>query len=240
MQLSSSNSSLCGSSVDSATPYLPPMYESHPTVVSSSLQPSLDVSVDNSSPQYMSTYHQALPTLTTSIGSTLVMSQSVCAGSTNTGGNYTIINSTPPPLIPTHFPYNYLPASPHLSPVSQHTQPLPPVDTPFWLVFVFGNVSRCNGCKGKINRDENKKPLPPPGDIVLGHQEYIVFHNPRSGVFEQSREKRNVYYHPWRKCVVRCFSDFDPRHHIMIPDNVKRLLLSEHRNLMQQEFGYLV
>ena len=149
-----------------------------------------------------------------------------------------VINS-PPPLIPTHFPYNSLSASPHLSPASQHT-PLPPDDIPFWLVFVFGNVSRCNGCKGKINRDENKRPLPPPGDIVLGHQEYVVFHNPRSGMFEQSREKRNVYYHPWRKCVVRCFSDFDPCRHIMIPDNVKRLLLSEHRSLMQQEFGYSV
>ena len=80
MQLSSSNSSLCGSSVDSATPYLPQMYESHSTVVSSSLQPSLDFCVNNSSPQYMSTYHQVLPTVTTSTGSTLVMSQSVCAG----------------------------------------------------------------------------------------------------------------------------------------------------------------
>ena len=101
MQLSS-NHGLCRSSVDSAIPYLLPMYESHPTVVSSSLQPSLDFYVDNSSLQYMSTYHHALPTLATSAGSTLVMSQSVCAQNTNTGGNYTIINS-PPPLIPTHF-----------------------------------------------------------------------------------------------------------------------------------------
>ena len=86
MQLSS-NHGLCGSSVDSATPYLSPMYESHPTVVSSSLQPYLDFCVDNSSLQYMSTYHQALPTLAASTGSTLVMSQSVCAQNTNTGGN---------------------------------------------------------------------------------------------------------------------------------------------------------
>ena len=24
-----------------------------------------------------------------------------------------------------------------------------------------------------------------------------VFHNPNSGLFEQTREKRNAYYHPW-------------------------------------------
>ena len=66
----------------------------------------------------------------------------------------------PSPLIATHFPYNFLPVAPHMSLVSQQTQSLPPVDTPFWLVFVFGNVSQCNGCKGKLHRDKNKKPLP--------------------------------------------------------------------------------
>ena len=62
----------------------------------------------------------------------------------------------------------------------------PFVDTPFWLALLFGNVSRCNGCKGKIARDANSKVLPPPDDIVFGHK---VFLNPRSGMFEQSREK---------------------------------------------------
>ena len=239
MQLPSSNSSFCASSIDSATPYLAMVYEPHPSAASVGLQPSLDFCVDNSSPQYLSTYHQALQTLTTSSGPTLVMSQSVCGNSANTGTSYTIINS-PPPLIPTYVPYNSLPVAPQMSPVTQQAQPLPPVDTPFWLVFVFGNVSRCNGCKGKIPRDENKKPLPPPGDIVLGHQEYIVFHNPRSGMFEQSREKRNVYYHPCRRCIVPMFRDFDPCRHIVIADNVKSMLLSEHKNLLQQEFGFCV
>ena len=237
MQMPSSNPSLCTSSVDSAAAYLQTMYEPHAPVASNSLQPSLAFCVDDSSPQYMSTYHQALQTMSTSTGPTLVMSQSVCGNTNTTGISYTIINS-PPPLIPTCFPYDPLPIPPHLSSVSQQTQLLPSVDTPFWLVFVFGNVSRCNGCKGKIHRDENKKPLPPPGDIVLRHQEYVVFHNPRSGMFEQSREKRNVYYHPCRKCIIPCFRDFDPHYHIIIPDDVKQLLLSEHKNLMQQEFGF--
>jgi len=72
--------------------------------------------------------------------------------------------------------------------------------------------------------------MPSPDDIVLGHQEYIVFHNPRSGMFEQSRKKRNVYYHLWRKCIVPCFNDFDPPHHNIIPDNIKQLPLSTQKS----------
>ena len=67
------------------------------------------------------------------------------------------------------------------------------VDTPFWLAFFFGNVSRCNGGKEKIARDANSKVSSRSDDIVFGHKEFVVFLNPRSGMFEQSREKRNVY-----------------------------------------------
>lgn len=94
-----------------------------------------------------------------------------------------------------------------------------------------------NGCKGKICRDVNKKLLPPPDDIVLGHKEYVVFQNPNSGIFEQTREKRNVYYHPWLTCIAPYFSNFDPRHHIIISDSVKMKLLPQHCECLQREFG---
>ena len=84
--------------------------------------------------------------------------------------SYIIINS-PPPLITTRIPYDPLPVPPHLSSVSQQTQLLPSVDIPFWLVFVFGNVSQCNGCKGKYTGTITKSLYTPPSDIVLGHQE---------------------------------------------------------------------
>ena len=93
----------------------------------------------------------------------------------------------------------------------------PCVETSF---FIFGNISRCNGCKGKICRDVNKKLLPP-DDIVLGHKEFVVFQNPNSGIFEQSREKRNVYYHPWLTCIAPHFRDFNPDHHIIISEAMK-------------------
>ena len=75
----------------------------------------------------------------------------------------------------------------------------------------------------------NKKLLPPPDDIVLGHKEYVVYQNPNSGMFERSREKRNVYYHPWFTCIAPHFYDFVPDRHIAIPDDVRAKLLPEHR-----------
>ena len=124
-------------------------------------------------------------------------------------------------------------STPPLSQTSYMQHPL--VDSPFWLVFLFGNVSRCNGCKGKILRDDDKRPLPPPHDIVFGHKEYVVFSNPRSGMYEQSREKRNVYYHVQRSCVAY-FGDFSSRH-IIISDHVISLLQVEHKELLKQEFN---
>lgn len=47
----------------------------------------------------------------------------------------------------------------------------PGVDMPFWLALIFGNVSRCNGCKGKIAQDANKI-LPTPDDIVFCNKKY--------------------------------------------------------------------
>ena len=58
----------------------------------------------------------------------------------------------------------------------------------------------------KSARDANNKVLPPPDDIVFGHKEFVIFQNHRSGMFEQSREKRNVYYHTWKTCISPHFT----------------------------------
>ena len=115
-------------------------------------------------------------------------------------------------------------------------QSRPAVDSPFWVAFLFGNVSRCNGCKGKIQRLDGK-PLPPPDDLVLGHKEFVVFINPKSGRFEQSWDKRNVYYHPRMACVAPNFLDFDPQQHIRVGNDVKARLGPEHIRHLQTEFN---
>ena len=120
-----------------------------------------------------------------------------------------------PPLVPTRPGHTH--ASPRvLSPLPVSSFPHEHVETPFWIVFIFGNISRCNGCKGRISRSVDNKVLPPPDDIVLGHKEYVVYQNSRSGLFEQSKDKRNVYYHPWKTCIAPHFMDFDPDRHIVI------------------------
>jgi hypothetical protein len=94
-------------------------------------------------------------------------------------------------MVPQPSPNPNLIVPQHSSTSSQLQRPC--VTLPFWLVFIFGNVSRC---KGRISRGEDKKLLPPPDDIVFGHKEYVIYQNSKSGNFEQSRKKRNVYYHP--------------------------------------------
>ena len=80
----------------------------------------------------------------------------------------------PPQLLPVQYSPQILPASsaaylPQLSLPGQLVNQQQSVESPFWLTFVFGNISHCNGCKGKILRGENKRPLPPPDKAVLYH-----------------------------------------------------------------------
>ena len=153
------------------------------------------------------------------------------------------IASGPPPLLRASLSQcvtpprkNYTIPPPELS--QQHEQ-RPITESPFWVAFVFGNVSCCTGCKGRIRRAPDNKPLPPPDNLVLGHKEYIVFSNPKTGRFEQSRDKRNVYYHPWKTCIIPNFVNFDPREHLVIADDVKSKLHLSHMQLLSSEFGLL-
>ena len=107
-------------------------------------------------------------------------------------------------------------------------QKRPSVESPFWVTFIFGNISRCNGCKGKIHRSIDGKPLLPPEDIVLGHKEFVIFANPKSGNFEQSWDRRNVYYHPKAACILPNFCNFSASQHIKIGTEVKEKLTQTH------------
>jgi len=111
------------------------------------------------------------------------------------------------------------------------------VESPFWLCFVRGNISRCNWCKGRIARGPDKKPLPPPDDLVMRHKENVVFLNPNTGVYQCSREPRNVYYHPWKTCIAPHFKDFLPTWHIRVDRTVLNTFLDCHNDHIESEFG---
>ena len=146
----------------------------------------------------------------------------------------------PPPLIPSapvfsppHGPKSAV----HIqTPTVVQQEPRPSVSSPLWLCFVRGNISRCNGCKGKIGR-MGKKPLPPPDDVVLRHKETVVFQNPNTGNYQASYEPRNVYYHAWKTCVAAHFCNFNPAMHIKIEEAVKQGLTAVHIQHLAQEFN---
>ena len=82
-----------------------------------------------------------------------------------------VISSAPP--LPFHYqiPTGYqlpiqlsLGSPPPLVPISANTRPA--VGDPFAVCFVQGNISRCNGCKGRIRQGDDGKPLPPPDDLA--------------------------------------------------------------------------
>jgi len=61
-----------------------------------------------------------------------------------------------------------------------------------------------------------------------------VWLNSRTGVYEQSRDDRNVYYHAYRTCVASHFLDFDAIHHIKVDAAVK--LSTLHLCHLREEF----
>jgi len=161
----------------------------------------------------------------------------------NTFGQ-SVQNATgPPPLvhIPSVVPPGTVVSSPtaHIlfSPIQQERRPS--VETQFWLCFVHGNISRCNGCKGKIGRSEANRPLPPPGDIVFHHRETVIFQNPKTGIFQQSKDPRNVYYHALKTCIAPNFLNFNSSH-ISIDASIQAQLTSAHVQHLYIEFGLKV
>ena len=73
----------------------------------------------------------------------------------STLGQYVYNFTGPPPLV--HVPSVSTSAKlplPTTSPIQQEPRPL--IQTQFWLCFVNGNISRCNGCKGQNWQDCKK------------------------------------------------------------------------------------
>ena len=54
-----------------------------------------------------------------------------------------------------------------------------------WVMMISGNISRCQGCSGRILRGGDGKPLPPPDDWLCSIKN-VLFQNPKSGIFHFS------------------------------------------------------
>ena len=107
----------------------------------------------------------------------------------------------------------------------------------FWVMMISGNISRCQGCSGRILRGGDGKPLPPPDDLVVQHKEYVLFQNPKSGIFQVSRDLRNVYYHPRLSCIRSKFPSFQAGQQLRISKEALCKLSAVHKDHIVKEFG---
>ena len=126
-----------------------------------------------------------------------------------------------------------------LSHPSVLVQPSPRIEMSnlFWVMFLTGNISRCQGCGGKIERGADGKVLPPPNDLVVQHKEQVVFQNPNTGTFQLSRDNRNVYYHPRLLCLQRKFSSFEAAKHIKVSQQIFLRMTIVHKQYLTEQFA---
>ena len=106
----------------------------------------------------------------------------------------------------------------------------------FWLMIVYGNISKCQGCSERIMRGSDGKPLAPPGDLVLQHKEQVLFQNPKTGNFQISHDLRNVYYHARFECIRRKYPTFNGR---CISMDIQHHLTGQHKAYLAKEFGMM-
>lgn len=105
------------------------------------------------------------------------------------------------------------------------------VGQPFCVMFLTPQISRCQGCRGRIEQGQ-----PIPGDLVLQHKEHVLFQNPRTGTWQMSHDLRNTYYHPRMECVARIHPDFSSAE-IQVKGDIRRRLGPIHFRHLYGEFG---
>ena len=147
---------------------------------------------------------------------------------------------TPPPQIAgssAYRPYSpsfYTPTSYYKGADASHTN----VSQPFYLMFVKGNISRCAGCGLKNLRQIDGSPFPPPEDLCVQHKEYVLFENPKTGIYQLSNDLRNVYYHARCSCVTTKNPCFNPSN-LKVTSDVQLRLTMLHRKYIAEEFGVI-
>lgn len=100
---------------------------------------------------------------------------------------------------------------------------------PYTLHFITGNISSCFGCKNKY-----KKPLEPPNDLCIQHQDWREYIAPSSST--PQRKFSNVYYHCRPQCIQLNNCYFIPSE-LQIPDSCILKLNEVHKRYLQEQFG---
>ena len=72
---------------------------------------------------------------------------------------------------------------------------------------------------------------------MLQHKERVLFLNPNTGVYQLSRDHRNVYYHAQKSCVCPHFNNFIADTHIKVDGSVEGKLVDAHVQHLLKEFN---
>ena len=107
----------------------------------------------------------------------------------------------------------------------------------FWLQFVRGNISRCNGCGKRDLRGEDGRPKPSPYDLCIQHKEHVIFENPHTGMYQLSVGLRNVYHHASVRCITKKNVHFNPENALKISHDVRSKLTRVHFAYLLNKFG---
>ena len=164
-----------------------------------------------------------------------------CSYSQQSPGSSSLL-PTPPPLVraPVQLSMPFMYAPMYLPCPAQQTHEAElekdSYSLPFLLVFVKGNISRCAGCGKKNLRDASGKLHPPPHDLCLMHKEFVIFDNPNTGLRQKSQERRNVYYHARKACVLQKCDQ--PK--VVVRPDIRVKLSSVHIQHIMEEFGLQV
>ena len=135
------------------------------------------------------------------------------------------------PMFPS--PYPPMPTSAYVTPAMSPcgSDPTSCGMYSFRVHFISGNISVCNGCKGKY------RPLGAPYDICLQHEEWRTF-TPQGSSRQHSRFG-NVYYHCSVPCVRVVWPSFIPDL-VVVPLEIKAHLQQEHKDYLFVNFGVIV
>ena len=100
---------------------------------------------------------------------------------------------------------------------------------PYTVHFITGNISSCFGCKYKY-----KKPLEPPNNLCIQHQNWREYLTPSSSTSQ--RKFGNVYYHCQPQCIQLYNNYFIPCE-LQIPESCILKLNEVHKRYLQEQFG---
>jgi hypothetical protein len=100
------------------------------------------------------------------------------------------------------------------------------------LGFRTGNISVCNGCRNKFDKQAK-----PPHDICVQHEEWRSYTSPTTNLPDS--RFGNAYYHANPACIMSKWPSFLPQS-LLISQEVKNQLQPEHKSLLASLFGIYI